>query len=267
MSFYLQADRPSKNRVWDFLDDSFSYALKSSSQVVEVHQENSGVATTSASGVIKFSSKYHDNETDLIYYGYRYYSSNTGRWLSRDPINELAFNRSYLSQGFDKEVDSIELAIRKVRGVLNSGRGDSNVRGVLSRLLQKLEQKKTDDLGRTPNNAFYLFLRNASPNGYDLLGLKESCPTCVTVDFVVDQLIDALDKIGEAVETIPNYGKLLKMVKKLKDGSDSINEINCACADYFAAPTSEIACLECCYAIASAGTPVPGLLCITLCSK
>ena len=34
----------------------------------------------------RFSTKYQDDETDLFYYGYRYYSANTGRWLSRDPI-------------------------------------------------------------------------------------------------------------------------------------------------------------------------------------
>ncbi|HOC58217.1 MAG TPA: RHS repeat-associated core domain-containing protein [Verrucomicrobiota bacterium] len=37
----------------------------------------------------RFSTKYQDDETDLLYYGYRYYSASTGRWISRDPINEL----------------------------------------------------------------------------------------------------------------------------------------------------------------------------------
>ncbi|MDD4406252.1 MAG: RHS repeat-associated core domain-containing protein [Parabacteroides sp.] len=35
-----------------------------------------------------FFTKYTDNETDLVYYGYRYYSPALGRWLSRDPIEE-----------------------------------------------------------------------------------------------------------------------------------------------------------------------------------
>jgi RHS repeat-associated protein len=33
----------------------------------------------------RFSSKYHDSETALVYYGYRYYSSELGRWISKDP--------------------------------------------------------------------------------------------------------------------------------------------------------------------------------------
>jgi RHS repeat-associated protein len=36
----------------------------------------------------RFSAKYTDGETGLIYYGYRYYQPNTGRWLSRDPLGE-----------------------------------------------------------------------------------------------------------------------------------------------------------------------------------
>ena len=42
----------------------------------------------------RFSTKYQDDETDLLYYGYRYYNASTGRWNSRDPISELGFNNS-----------------------------------------------------------------------------------------------------------------------------------------------------------------------------
>ncbi|OGV41195.1 MAG: hypothetical protein A2X46_07540 [Lentisphaerae bacterium GWF2_57_35] len=36
----------------------------------------------------RFSSKYADEETALYYYGFRFYSPEMGRWLSRDPIQE-----------------------------------------------------------------------------------------------------------------------------------------------------------------------------------
>jgi RHS repeat-associated protein len=36
----------------------------------------------------RFSTKYHDDETGLAYYGYRYYRADLGRWLNRDPIEE-----------------------------------------------------------------------------------------------------------------------------------------------------------------------------------
>ena len=37
---------------------------------------------------IRFSSEYFDTETGLVYYNYRYYSPDLGRWLSKDPIEE-----------------------------------------------------------------------------------------------------------------------------------------------------------------------------------
>jgi RHS repeat-associated protein len=36
----------------------------------------------------RFSTKYSDDETDFVYYGYRYYDPSIGRWLSHDPIEE-----------------------------------------------------------------------------------------------------------------------------------------------------------------------------------
>ena len=40
------------------------------------------------SNPFRFSTKYTDDETDLVYYGYRYYSPSLGRWISKDPIEE-----------------------------------------------------------------------------------------------------------------------------------------------------------------------------------
>jgi RHS repeat-associated protein len=37
----------------------------------------------------RFSTKYEDDESGLLYYGYRYYNPSTAGWLSRDPIGEL----------------------------------------------------------------------------------------------------------------------------------------------------------------------------------
>ena len=37
---------------------------------------------------LRFSTKYQDDESGLVYYGERYYHPGTGRWLGRDPIAE-----------------------------------------------------------------------------------------------------------------------------------------------------------------------------------
>jgi len=36
----------------------------------------------------RFSTKYQDEETGLVYYGYRYYDPSTGRWVNSDPMEE-----------------------------------------------------------------------------------------------------------------------------------------------------------------------------------
>lgn len=74
----------------------------------------------------RFSTKYQDAETDMLYYGYRYYIPNTGRWLSRDPgeeeggINLYAFidnqSNDYIDfLGLEKRVGSITLGPYSLR--------------------------------------------------------------------------------------------------------------------------------------------------------
>jgi RHS repeat-associated protein len=46
------------------------------------------IGTLSGINPYRFSTKYFDRETNLYYYGYRFYSPELGRWVSRDPIGE-----------------------------------------------------------------------------------------------------------------------------------------------------------------------------------
>ena len=39
--------------------------------------------------LFRFSSKYSDPETDLLYYGYRFYNQHIGRWVNRDKLGEI----------------------------------------------------------------------------------------------------------------------------------------------------------------------------------
>jgi RHS repeat-associated protein len=50
---------------------------------------------------LRFSTKYQDDETDLIYYGYRHYNASIGRWLNRDLIGESAGPNLYCLVGND----------------------------------------------------------------------------------------------------------------------------------------------------------------------
>jgi len=44
--------------------------------------------TLSKLNPFRFSTKFQDDETDQLYYGYRFYNQSTGRWLNRDPRGE-----------------------------------------------------------------------------------------------------------------------------------------------------------------------------------
>ena len=44
----------------------------------------------------RFSTKYNDDESDLLYYGYRYYKPSTGTWPNRDPLGDWAFLRAQM---------------------------------------------------------------------------------------------------------------------------------------------------------------------------
>jgi len=47
--------------------------------------------TMAKANPFRFSSKYQDDETELVYYGYRYLNASTGRWPNRDPLGEPGF--------------------------------------------------------------------------------------------------------------------------------------------------------------------------------
>ena len=62
-------------KVAEYVYDPFGRLLSSTGSLAEINP-------------FRFSSEYHDDETGLVYYNYRYYSPELGRWISRDPIEE-----------------------------------------------------------------------------------------------------------------------------------------------------------------------------------
>jgi RHS repeat-associated protein len=76
------------------------------------------VSTTGTPAVFtyRFSTKPQDFETGLYYYGYRYYDPQTGRWPSRDPIEEQGGINLYGFLGNDGVNDWDFLGLQEVVG-------------------------------------------------------------------------------------------------------------------------------------------------------
>lgn len=92
--------------VWASLDGTeASYAYDANGNVANLVATDGVIVATydydpygnlvSSSGTLaddnpyRFSTKYADEETGLVYYGFRFYSPSLGRWLNRDPIGEV----------------------------------------------------------------------------------------------------------------------------------------------------------------------------------
>ncbi len=69
------------------------------------------------SNPFRFSTKYDDDESDLLYYGYRYYKPSTGTWPSRDPLRESAF--AALNNLFGADNDTSEYLFAKDNSIYN----------------------------------------------------------------------------------------------------------------------------------------------------
>jgi RHS repeat-associated protein len=87
----------------------------------------------------RFSTKYQDDETDLVYYGVRYLKTTTGGWLSRDPIGERGGINLYGYVGNDliNRIDPLGLAwydyIPGIGPGIAQARGEAAIQAQLAR--------------------------------------------------------------------------------------------------------------------------------------
>jgi len=122
-------------------------------------------STGTAPAAFGFSTKYTDSETGLVYYGYRYYSPELGRWLSRDPIGEAGGENAYLAfyndpvglidpdglspvfvtteRGQEREVQSIrDIAIKRETGL--GGLFEDRIQWVIANPPSSIEEALAD---------------------------------------------------------------------------------------------------------------------------
>ncbi len=93
----------------------------------------------------RFSSEYHDQETNLIYYNFRFYTPSLGYWINQDPIMELGEANLYgfVSNNSIKNYDYLGLEGDTTHGTVKCKENDS-----CSTLLVKLQQWKDHYNGR-----------------------------------------------------------------------------------------------------------------------
>ena len=93
-----------------------------------------GVVTNSAgdyaaANPFRWSTKFTDDETGLVYYGFRYYDPGSGRWMSRDPIGEdggVNLN-AFVENDPSNATDDLGLVLYAVGGT-NSAKDNKNWR-------------------------------------------------------------------------------------------------------------------------------------------
>jgi RHS repeat-associated protein len=119
-------------------------------------------------------SKMYDDETDLVYYGYRYYNPSTGRWLSRDPITELGFDPSAANRKRHRALVKEDF-LQATRGKAVRFKNED-----LAKLMDSFYEPDNVDGGNTGQGANALvFAGNEPLDRIDALGLIEyAAATC-----------------------------------------------------------------------------------------
>ena len=75
---------------------------------------------------LRFSTKYDDDESDFLYFGYRCYDPNTGRWLSKDPSGEQGGLNLYVMTANESVNLTDALGLDCIHHLYGGGDGDND---------------------------------------------------------------------------------------------------------------------------------------------
>ena len=144
---------------------------------------------SAASNPWRFSCEYADDELAMLYYNFRHYNVNDGRWLSRDPIggkSEILF-------------------------VMNSPMSDNDVRGLKVWNNRKGGGCKFEDIDEEAKRALKDALRKMNSTGQRHEWFGSICCKCVNGRYVTShtgpfegktKIKDRWTKLGRVVDTI-----------------------------------------------------------------
>lgn len=133
----------------------------------------------------RFSTKYQDDESDMLYYGYRYYSASMGRWLNRDPIEELGGLNLY---GF-LDGDALNNFDPDGQSVVSWLGGKCVKKGVKETLKKFIKERIKDRLTKMPDKAARKRFADEADEIIDLIE-SEWWETCLSLCPIVGDAYD-----------------------------------------------------------------------------
>ncbi len=168
-----------------------------------------------ADNPFRFSTKYYDAETGLIYYGHRYYSPELGRWLNRDPIEEygslnlycFAFNNP--NDFVDPFGDSlISFFVKMGAKQLSKGILKNFIKTKIKARLKKLTVKK-----------FKTKLWKQSDNLYDLLedSWWETCIGLIPIAGDAFEIVNASKKLKKLIRTANEIERKVSKILEIQN--------------------------------------------------
>jgi RHS repeat-associated protein len=189
----------------------------------------------SSSGVMaaenkfRFSTKYADEDTGLYYYGFRYYSPDLGRWLSRDPLGENGGVNNY-NYVYNSPVDRTDYL-----GLWNDGnfgntsadpgnRGHSDFPG--HRLFDYTLEDKGFSSPFNPDSTWRHF-RPLADSEADLVGATKEC-VAGQFERAAHQMQDFFSHYGQGFRAKDelNYMTLLKAGHGVSSAGSSIGRFS-----------------------------------------
>jgi RHS repeat-associated protein len=159
----------------------------------------------------RFSTKFQDDEIDLLYYGYRYYNASTGRWICRDPLGEAGFQLvgQPTKTTPEREAEQGDASLAEL------GARVPWLAGSLNEIRAQLRRDASNDIAGSPDDGSYAFVRNGPIGAFDAVGLKWVGGIPVPFFFACPNKIEGricagyLCKFYVRISGVPRYPKSL----------------------------------------------------------
>ena len=192
-------------------------------------------STGTAPSNFGFSTKYQDTETGFLYYGFRYYDPETGRWPNRDPIGELGFEliRGNLAKEIIVELLMELKNIQLLRAALKEYFGEQfdKIKTEINNEILIYKSKgffKDDEFSGNIRQKLYIFVGNSPIDYFDYLGMDTKKPF-KPPNHKNKSKKDYENLKKETEESINPFKRLIDRMKKLMGGANKALGVDDPC--------------------------------------